>query len=139
MHSPAFVQFASLLGRILLALIFVLSGWGKIGSFDTTAGYMASKGLPMTEALLVLTIIIELIGGLVIVFGWKARWGALAILLFLIPTTLIFHNFWAVGPEEMRNQMNTFMKNIAIMGGMLYIMAFGPGPLSVDERGRQRV
>lgn len=138
MNSTAFRQSASLLGRILLALIFVLSGWGKIGSFETTASYMASKGLPMTEVLLVLTIIIELIGGLMIVFGWKARWAALAIFLFLIPTTLIFHNFWAVGPEEVRNQMNALMKNVAIMGGMLYIMAFGPGPLSIDERGNNR-
>lgn len=138
MNSTAFRQFASLLGRILLALIFVLSGWRKIGSFDTTAGYMASKGLPMTEVLLALTIIIELVGGLMIVFGWKARWAALAIFLFLIPTTLIFHNFWAVGPEEVRDQMNAFMKNIAIMGGLLYIMTFGPGPLSIDDRGSDR-
>lgn len=134
MHSIAFRQLASLLGRVLLALIFVLSGWGKIASFDMTVGYMASKGLPMTEVLLVLTIAIELVGGLMIVFGWKARWAALAIFLFLIPTTLIFHNFWAVDPAEMRNQMNAFMKNVAIMGGMLYVMAFGPGRLSVDER-----
>lgn len=139
MNSVAFRQVASLLGRMLMALIFVLSGWGKIASFDSTAGYMASKGLPMPEVLLVLTIIVELVGGLMIVFGWKARWAALAIFLFLIPTTLIFHNFWAVGPEELRDQMNTFMKNIAIMGGMLYIMAFGPGPLSIDERGNNRV
>ena len=134
MHSLAFRQFASLAGRILLALIFVLSGWGKIGSFAMTSGFMASKGLPMTDVLLVLTIVIELVGGLMIVVGWRARWAALAIFLFLIPTTFIFHNFWAVDPAEMRNQMNAFMKNIAIMGGMLYIMAYGPGPLSIDER-----
>lgn len=136
MFNPAFTSFASLLGRILLALIFVISGWNKIGSFDMTSGYMAGKGLPMTEVLLVLTIAIELVGGLMIVFGWKARWAALAIFLFLIPTTLIFHPFWAVGPEEVRNQMNNFMKNVAIMGGMLYIMAFGPGGYSLDSQER---
>lgn len=136
MHNPAFGNFAALLGRILLALIFVISGWNKIGNFDMTAGYMASKGLPMTEILLGLTIAIELVGGLMIVFGWKARWAALAILLFLIPTTLIFHAFWAVGADEVRNQTNAFMKNVAIMGGMLYIMAFGPGPYSVDSHER---
>lgn len=136
MYNPVFTNFAALIGRILLALIFVISGWGKIGSFDMTAGYMASKGLPMTEVLLALTIAIELVGGLTIVFGWKARWAALAIFLFLIPTTLIFHAFWAVGPDEVRNQTNAFMKNVAIMGGMLYIMAFGPGRYSIDSKER---
>lgn len=133
MLNPAFTGFASLLGRILLALIFVISGWNKIAGFDMTAGYMASKGLPMTEVLLVLAIAIELVGGMMIVFGWKARWAALAIFLFLIPTTLIFHPFWAVGPDEVRDQTNAFMKNIAIMGGMLYLMAFGPGRYSLDS------
>lgn len=73
MRSPAFRQYAALFGRSLLALIFVLSGWGKISGFAATAGYMASKGLPMTDILLVLTIIIELVGGLMIVVGWHAR------------------------------------------------------------------
>lgn len=136
MHNPAFSNTAALIGRILLALIFIISGWGKIGGFAMTSGYMASKGLPMAEVLLVIAIAIELVGGLMIVFGWKARWAALAIFLFLIPTTLIFHAFWAVGPDEVRNQTNHFLKNVAIMGGMLYIMAFGPGRYSLDARER---
>ena len=69
-------QFAPVTGRVLLALIFVLSGFNKIGGFAGTAGYMASKGLPMAEVLLVLTIIIELGGGLLIMLGWQARWAA---------------------------------------------------------------
>ena len=70
---------------------------------------------------------IELGGGLLLLVGWKARWAALLIFLWLIPTTLLFHNFWAVPPEQYMNQQNHFLKNVAIMGGMLMVWAFGPG------------
>lgn len=122
-----------LVGRVLLAYIFVVAGFGKIGSFSATAAYMASKGLPMSEVLLVATIVIELIGGLMIALGWKARWAALAIFVFLIPATLIFHAFWAVDPEQVRAQMIQFNKNIAIMGGMLYIAIIGSGRYGLDR------
>lgn len=124
-----------LLGRILLALIFVISGYKKIGGFDQTAGYMASKDLPYAEVLLVLTILIELGGGILLILGWKARWVAAVIFLFLIPVSVIFHPFWAVDAAQMQNQFNSFFKNLCIMGGMLYIVAYGAGPLSLD-RGR---
>ncbi|MNC92228.1 Inner membrane protein YphA [compost metagenome] len=78
----------------------------------------------------------ELIGGLLIVVGWQARWAATAIFLFLIPTTFIFHNFWAVDAAQQGMQQIQFMKNLSIMGGMLYVMAFGAGPLSLDNRRR---
>jgi len=131
-------RYGMLLGRILLALIFVVSGYGKIGGFDKTAQYMASKGLPFSEVLLVGTIAIELLGGLMVAVGWKARWAALAIFLFLIPVTLVFHPYWAVEAAQKMNQMNHFMKNVAIMGGMLYIVACGPGPVSLERRTRRR-
>lgn len=123
-------------GRILLSLMFIISGWGKITGFAGTAGYMASKGMPFPELLLVGTIIIELGGGLLLLAGWQARFAALAIFLFIIPATLIFHNFWAVDPAQAQGQMIHFMKNLTIMGGMLYVMAFGAGPLSLDNRKR---
>lgn len=126
-------QYGPVAGRILLALIFVIAGFGKIGGFDQTAGYMASKGLPMPSVLLVLTIAIELGGGLMLMLGIKARWAALAIFLFLIPVTIIFHPFWAAAAADLQNQTNAFMKNIAIMGGMLYIIAFGSGPMSLTR------
>lgn len=121
-------QNGPLIGRILLALIFILSGFNKISGWDGSLGSMASKGIPMTEIFLGLTILIELGGGLMIAFGLYARWAAFAIFLFLIPVTLIFHPFWA-DPE----QMNSFMKNIAIMGGMLYIMTYGSGSYSIKD------
>ena len=126
-------KFGPLAGRIMLALIFLISGVAKIGNFAGTAGFMASKGIPFAEIALVLTIIIEIGGGVMLVVGWKARWAALALFLFLIPATLIFHNFWVVEAAQFQNQMNHFLKNVCILGGMLYIMAYGSGPLSIDR------
>ena len=133
-NNPALVNAAALVARILLAIIFIKSGWGKIGGFEQTAGYMASKGLPMAQVLLVITILIELAAGILLVVGYKARWAALAIFLWLIPVTFVFHAFWAVPAEQVQNQMNHFLKNVAIMGGMLMVFALGPGGYSVDKR-----
>ena len=124
----------ALVGRILLAAIFIISGFLKIGGFAGTAGYMASKGLPMPQVLLVLTIALELGGGILIAIGFKARWVALLFFLWLIPTTLIFHPFWGIDAAQVQNQMNNFLKNVSIMGGMLLLFAYGPGAYSLDKR-----
>ena len=121
-----------LIGRILLAVIFILSGFGKIMGFERTAGYMTAVGIPMADVLLVPTIAIELGGGLLLAVGYKTRWAALALFLFIIPATFFFHAFWSAAPEQALNQMINFQKNIAIMGGMLYVYFCGPGRLSVD-------
>ncbi len=126
-------QYGPLLARILLSVIFITAGINKITGFEGTVGYMASKGLPMVEVLLVLTIIIELGGGLMILLGWKARYGAVAIFLFIIPVNLIFHPFWSLEGQEAMHHFHSFFKNLAIMGGMLYIMCFGPGPMSLGS------
>lgn len=132
--NPNIQATAALVGRILLAIIFIKSGFGKITGFEGTAAYMASKGLPMTQLLLVGTIVIELLGGIMLVVGYKARWAALAIFLWLIPTTLIFHKFWGLADaKEAATQQIHFLKNITIMGGMLMVYAFGPGRYSVDK------
>ena len=125
-----------LFGRVLLALIFIIAGFHKITGFAGTAEMMAGRGLPLPQVLLAATILIELGGGLMILLGWHARWAALAIFLFLIPTTLIFHAYWSVDPSQplmVKNQMNQFMKNLAIMGGMLYVVAYGSGPFSLKK------
>lgn len=127
-------QYGPLVGRILMAAIFLISGFDKLTNFAGTAGYMASKGLPMAEVLVVGAILFELGGALMLVLGWKLRWGALLLILFMIPATLMFHNFWAVDAAQYQNQLNHFMKNVAMIGGLLYMMAFGAGPLSLDNR-----
>lgn len=127
-------KFGPLVGRILLALLFLMSGIGKIGGFAGTAGYMASKGLPMVEVLLAITIVIELGAALMLILGYKARLGAAALLLWMIPVTFLFHNYWAMPADQQMIQQIMFMKNLALMGGMLYIMAFGSGHLSLDKK-----
>jgi putative oxidoreductase len=127
-------KFGPLLGRILIALIFLLSGFGKITGFAGTAGYMASKGVPMVDVLLAITIVIELGGALMIIAGFKARLAAVALFLWMIPVTFIFHNFWAAPADQAMIQQIMFMKNLSIMGAMLYIAAFGSGPMSADKK-----
>lgn len=121
-------------GRLLLALIFILSGFNKIGGFEGTAGYIASKGLPMPQVVAALTILVELGGGLLLLFGFAARWAALALAVFTLLAGFIFHAFWAVPPEQYMAQYINFMKNLAIAGGMLMVFAYGPGGWSIDAK-----
>ena len=133
-------SYAPLVGRFLITFIFLRSAIGKIGNFSGVAGNMAAKGMPYAEALLVCAIAIEIVGGLCVLLGWKAQWGALALLVFLIPATLIFHNFWAVDPaqtKELANQTNHFFKNVTIMGALVFIIGMGSGALSL-ERAEQK-
>ena len=130
MLSPA----SAALGRILVALIFVISGIGKIGGFSGVAGYIASKGLPLPELLAGLTIALEIGGGFLLMIGWKVRLVAALFFAWLIPTTFLFHAYWAADPAQMENQMLHFLKNVSIMGAMAMLFAFGPGAFSVDRK-----
>ena len=126
-------RFSPLVGRILMAQIFLISGFGKITGFAGTSGYIASKGIPMPDLVTVGTILVEICGGLAVIVGWKARWGAAALFVFTGLAAAIFHNFWSVAPDMAQNQMIHFLKNITIMGGLLYIVAFGSGPVSLKK------
>jgi putative oxidoreductase len=127
-------QFGPLVGRILIGMIFLLSGLSKISTFAGTAGWMTSKGVPMAEVLLAITMVIEIGASVMIISGFKARLGAAALFLWMIPVTFVFHNFWSMPAAEQQIQMIMFMKNLGLMGGMLYIMAFGSGPMSLDRK-----
>jgi putative oxidoreductase len=124
---------AALIGRALLAFVFIPAGYSKIGGFAGTAGYMASKGLPAVEVLLALTIVLELGGGLMLLFGWKARWAALALAGFTLLAALLFHNYWAMPEAEQMMQRLMFVKNVGLAGGLLMVFAFGSGRLSLDR------
>ena len=124
----------SLIGRIFLAVIFLVSGFGKIGGFEGLAGAIASKGLPMPQVFAVASIAVELGAGLMLVFGLKARWAAFLLAVFTAIVTFFFHNFWAVPEAQKYMEQINFMKNLAVIGGLLFVMAFGPGRLSVDKR-----
>lgn len=127
--------FAILIGRILLALIFLKSGIGKIENFQGTAQYMAGHGMPYTNFFLVGAIFIELVGSITIILGFFTRFGTVLLLIFLIPTTLIFHNIF-VDPK----MMIQFMKNVSMFGGFLILLVMGPGRFSLDYvfRGKKK-
>ena len=124
---------AALVGRILLALMFVWAGYGKITGYAGTAGWMASAGMPMVGVFLPLAILGELGGGIALIVGWKARWVALALAGFTLVASLIFHNFWAMTGDAVMTNMLFFYKNVAVIGGMLMVFAFGPGRFSLDR------
>lgn len=124
----------ALIGRILLAAIFLVSGFDKIAGFQGLIGTIASKGLPVPEFFAAATIALELIAGAMLVAGWKVRWAALALAAFTLLLAFLFHNFWAVPEVQKVMQQIHFMKNMGIVGGLLYIAAFGAGRLSVDKR-----
>jgi putative oxidoreductase len=130
----------ALIGRVLLALIFVLSGFGKIVGFAGTAQMMASQGVPAVQLLLILSILIELGGGLCLMAGFQTHWAALIIFLFMIPVTWVFHVQGYVMAMHQRQMMMALMqkinilKNISIEGGLLILASFGPGRYSVDGR-----
>ena len=127
----------ALIGRILLALIFVTSGFSKITGFEGTVGYIASKGLPMASIAAVIAIVIELGGGLAVVFGFMTRWAALALAVFSVVAAFIFHAYWGVPADQVMGQQINFWKNISIAGGFRVLAAFGPGAISLDaKRGR---
>jgi len=124
---------AALVGRVLLALMFVIAGYGKITGYSGTAGFMASSGLPMVGVLLPLTILVELGGGIALIVGWKARWAALAMAAFTLLASLVFHNFWTMQGDAAMTNTLFFWKNTAVIGGLLMVFAFGPGRYSVDR------
>jgi len=109
------------IGRALAGLLFLVSGIGKVLGFAGVAAWMNSAGIPAAGVLLVLTILLEVGGGLALVTGFQARLAALTLALFLVPVTLIFHGFWHADAAEFQNQLNHFLKNLAILGGMLVI------------------
>ncbi len=121
------VAWAALAGRIGLALIFLWSGYGKIMHVQETVGYMNAYHVPLASVLIWPAAIVELAGAAMLITGWKARGAALLLAAYSILAALIFHNFWAVPADQALNQTIHFMKNIAIMGGLLQICAFGAG------------
>lgn len=127
---------SALIGRILLALMFLGAGISKFGGLEGTAGYIASAGLPLPKLLAIATATLEVVAALMLIVGWQARWAALALAAFTLLATVLFHNYWAMPAAQQFTQQLMFMKNIAVVGGLLVLFAFGPGALSLDQRGK---
>ncbi len=126
----------SLVGRLLLAWLFVPSGYAKIAGFSGVVGYIASKGVPMPEVCAAIAIAAELGLGLLLLLGWQARWAALGLAIFTAVITPIFHNYWAMPAAQQMMQKHAFNKNFAVVGGLLVVAAFGAGRFSLDGRRR---
>jgi putative oxidoreductase len=124
----------ALVGRLLIALLFVPAGLSKIGGFDGTVGYIASKGLPAPTLGAVVAILVEVGLGLALAFGFKARAAALILAIFSVVSGIIFHNYWAMEAAQVMVNQIMFMKNLAIAGGLLGVVAWGAGAFSLDAK-----
>lgn len=124
----------ALAARILMALLFLLSGFGKITGFAGTAGYIASKGLPLPEVGAVLAIVVEFGGALALIAGFQTRVVALVMAVFTVIAGVLFHNYWAMPADQVMINQIMFLKNLSIAGGLLMMSAYGAGSLSLDAK-----
>lgn len=126
---------ASVLGRLLIATIFLMSALGnKIPQFNQVAGYMASEGVPAPQLMLVGAIVFLIVGSLSVITGYQIRVGAGLLLIFLALATYYIHDFWNFKGQEGEQQMIQFLKNLSMMGTMVFLMANGPGAANLDAR-----
>ena len=124
----------ALIGRLLLALLFLPAGISKIGGFAGTVGYITSKGMPLPTVAAAIAIIVEVGGGLALIAGFGTRWAALALAVFTFIASFFFHNYWGVPAGQAMVQQLMFFKNIAVVGGLLVLAAHGAGAWSLDAK-----
>jgi putative oxidoreductase len=122
----------SAVGRLLIALIFVRAGINKLGTIAATSAAMKSHGIPYPDILVWGAVLVELGGGLMLMAGFYTRWVALALFFYTLALALIFHAFWAAPGAAARTEAAFFFGHLSMMGGMLYVVAFGAGPYSID-------
>ena len=132
----AIEKFGPLVGRILIASLFVPFGIGKIFGFNGIVGYIAAHNLPLPQVAAAGTIFVEVVVGLAFLVGFKTRYAALILALFTVLAAIFFHNYWAAPDAMVMAQKTNFFKNMAIAGGLLFVAVNGAGPLSVDNRGK---
>lgn len=124
----------ALVGRLLLALLFLPAGIGKITGFAGTVGYIGSVGLPLPALGAVIAIVVEIVGGVALIAGFGTRIAALILALFTLVASFFFHAYWAVPADQQFVTQLLFMKNIAVVGGLLTLSAWGAGAWSMDAR-----
>jgi len=134
--NPAGQSNMMLVGRVMVSAIFLVFGIRKLIAVAGTAGYFAKLGFPMPEVMAWVAILIEVGGGALLLLGWQTRRIAWLLIAFTVIATLMAHRYWEFDAAQYANQMTHFFKNVAMVGGLLYIAAFGAGALSVDGRAR---
>lgn len=126
-----------LVGRLLIVYIFATSGMGKAFGWQSNVEYMSTRHLPVIPLLLAVAAVIEIGGSICLITGYRAREAAMIMFIYMIPLTLLFHNYWAASGMLAGMQETHFRKNLAIMGGLLMLAYAGPGRWSVGENSRQ--
>jgi putative oxidoreductase len=126
-------SFTPLAGRILLSVLFLISGFFKIGGYSQMVAYSAARGVPLAGVAIACAAVLELAGGLAILVGFQTKVAAWLLFLYLIPVTFFFHNFWAMQGAEQQQNMVDLLKNVAIMGGLVILATYGAGPYSIDQ------
>ena len=127
-------RYLPFIGRILIGLPFAMSGLGKLAAYGPTTAMIGAAGLPLPPVAFAVAVAVELGGGLLLIFGYRVRPAALALAVFSLAAAVSFHSNFAD-----QNQMIHFLKNVMMAGGLLQIVAFGAGALSIDNRGKQEV
>jgi len=123
-----------LIGRVLIGILFLVAGIMKAMNIAGTAGYMTKLGFPAPELMAYLSTIIELAAGVMLIIGWQTRGVAWLLVVYVAIATGMAHRFWEYDPAQRVNQINHFLKNLALIGAMLYIIVGGPGSASIDKR-----
>ena len=124
----------SLAGRLLMAALFLPAGIGKITGFAGTVGYISSVGLPLPTVAAAGALVVEILGGAALIVGYQTRIAALVLALFTLVASFFFHNYWGVPAEQAFVQQLLFFKNVAVVGGLFVLAAFGAGAWSLDAK-----
>jgi putative oxidoreductase len=137
MVSHKITRYAVPVGRVLFVLIFLIAGPQHFT--DSAIGYAQNSGVPMAQLLVPLSGVLALLGGLSVALGYKARFGAFLLALFLLPVTLMMHRFWSIDdPQQAMVEQSMFLKNLSMLGAALLLSHFGAGPVSIDQRVHRR-
>ena len=126
-------DWAALAARVAIAALFLWSGYGKLAYMAPNVGYMEAYGVPFASLLIWPAALAEVIGAAMLLTGYRVRWAALALIAFTLPATFIFHAYWGVPADQVMNQQIHFMKNIAIVGGLLSVLANGAGRIALGR------
>ena len=127
---------ALLAGRLMLVVLFLPAGIGKLTQLAGTAGFIASKGLPAPMLLASAVAVLEIVASVALLLGWRVRWAALALAVFTLLAGALFHDFWKSAPEMVMAQRQAFFKNIGIAAGLLILAGVGAGRFALDARRR---
>jgi putative oxidoreductase len=122
-----------LVSRIFIAALFLVAGTRKLLAYAGTVGYFTKLGFPAADAFAVAAIVIEIGCGLMLLVGWRTRWAAWLLIVFVAIATAMAHRFWEFEPAQLSNQLNHFLKNLAVIGGLVFVASFGPGRLALEK------